>query len=629
MILKIKPSFFVSITTYLLLSLGMLSCHKPSSIPETTPPTTPEEDKPTEPKVLELPEPTVGTPVRFKLTKLSTANHKALKLNDNIVFTGLEDTSTNGVSITVKSHCIISEKQVIIKEYKRRMTNKIPLIEILPKEVLLHKGVNLPSCGFSFKAKNQAGSAHHFELPQLPIENHLKTHALEIKKESKTHTDPFFNIFMKDIALYNLNKGVDNKISTLKLICDDFELPLDIFLNQQFVPLSAFPYDDLSQEIQDKVYKENPVQMCRILGYKALTAKEEENSARQKILEGVSTFFKLVFPIKPFIIHQKQHMQSDGETHAFFKLLSREYKWQTELNIKRINKKLDNKIDREPNLFYIVVIKNTRSYPVPFFIKTPEATVQNSSANSKTPSIKVIQGAGIINTYNMYYIENSNSSYNIYKASQAHYAVQVRSIKKGISITKTEEGEVILLNPSGELHLSILLKTAPDMCEHHIASQQVITTHKLHWLGFLFKYPELNIFELANQNITAMPLKWNIVQKLNTTSFPETTLLSWNTTSSLKDTNSPLDSHSFLIVPRKNLESINETSFPNYLWLLEGDCFMIPDYYEYDKPFISLEREPVHGSNKGIWGAHWMEGYELDRNIYSRAKTDVSRALSK
>ena len=575
-----------SLAGLLILLLCLISCNNKSSTTNGT--TTPQTNQPNGNTPLELPEPSVGDPSRFKITELSTATHKVLKLKDNIIFTGLKNLPTDDVTIVIKSHCIIHKEEIIIKEYKRPLTTEIPLIEILPKEVLLHLGMNTPSCGFSFKATNQSGSAHHFELPQLPIEDYRKSHSLQITPRV-TDTAPFFNVFMENLLHYHLNKSTNNKISYLNLVCDDFELPLEIFEQQQFIPLSVFAYDSLPQETQDKIYTENPVQICRILGYESPAITEKGDTSTQT-LTGVSAFFKLVFPTQPLLIYQASNPKMIRYSDVFFEEIGK-YTGQT-INLRRMKNDLAKRSKRLVNIeadkLYSITIRNNRSYPVPIFI------------SKKSDPL-------LMNTYTMYFFYTRNTTDdNIYKASSVQYTVHINSIQNGESVATTKEGETVVLNPSGELKLSILLKTAPEMCRTDLAPKDTVV-ESLRWMGTWFEYPELNIFELAHQDIDTIPFQWNIVRKLRTTAFP--------------------DSSHLMIFSRNNVTK-HRDFHEDAMWFLEGDCFKKLDTFSYNKAFISFGRDPSHSaSTYGKWSAQWEEPHTFDEKKYGSLRSRLVRSF--
>ena len=615
MLKYLNPVYFLNQTTHHTVEVGhkqnlpiiimalllgcLFSCKKPE---DTAQP--PQKTKQDSSIVLELPEPSIGDPSRFKITELSTIDHKIFKLKDNITFTHLNNITTNEVTISIKSHCIIHEKKVIIKEYNRPLTAQIPLIEILPQEVLLHQGVNAPSCGFSFKAVNRSGSAHHFELPQLPIENYRKSHSLEINQAGGTLKEPFSNVFMEDLTTYHLNKGVNNKISYLHLICDDFEIPLEVFEQEQFVPISAFAYDSLSQETTTRIQKERPVQICRILGYKKPTKA-------QPILTGASAFFKLMYPIKPLLVYQKPNIELYQYPDRYFEQIS-QYSGQT-IDFKKVTKYLrKNTTDQKTilNLLYSVVIRNNRSYPVPVFIKNKEQTPINQTdlSDQKPILIRKLKGPNITSANTMYFIKE-RSNYSIFKTSPVQYQVQISSIQNGKTLTKNTDGEVILLNPSGELKLSVLLKTAPDMCRRDLFP---LTTKlkELRWMGTLFKYPELDIFELARVETNTIPLSGNIAQKINTTSFA--------------------DSPHLMIFSRENLTEHIALNREDYLWFLESDCFKGPDIDLYNKAFISFVATPKDSSEEeefNNWSAHWEEPHTFNKKEYESRRRNTLRSF--
>ena len=219
---------------------------------------------------------------RFKLTDISVMEKPSLKINDSIIFSGLEDTEQNKkrfnkVQLTIKTHCLIDNQQVIIKNFKRKLRPAIPIIELLPEEVLLAQ--NTPSCGFSFQAENPAGAKHYFEVPQLPITEHRSDRFITIIDESKTankNKNPY--LFVNKRKDYSVNTGHETAMDTLNLNCKHLSDSISL-RSEQWLPFSAF-----SNELNNEIIDQNPYQQCRVLGYNKDT------------LVATSKVFYLVYP---------------------------------------------------------------------------------------------------------------------------------------------------------------------------------------------------------------------------------------------------------------------------------------------------------------------------------------------
>ena len=611
---RVHSCYFLFILLFI--SVCVLSCNK-SSDTDSTP--TPRADTPRTITPVQLPEPSVGQPNRFKITELSTATHKILKLNDNITFTGLKNKATSAVTMTITAHCIVYKEKVLIREYKRPLTDKIPLMEILPKEVLLYHGVSTPSCGFSFKATNPSGSAHYFELPQLPIKNHRESRFLQIKTDGAKHKAPFFNVFVENFHRYHLNKGVDTRISYLNLVCDDFEMPVKILEQQQFIPLLAFEYESLSPETKNKIHNESPVQVCRILGYEGPLSQEGVDDSTQT-LTGASAFFKLVFPTKPLLVYRKTVLESYKKRDPLFAKIA-EYSGQ-KIDMEKVKKYMDHKYSSRRHdgieWLYSVVIQNNRPYPVPFFIKKPEKpekSQDNNPSSHRRPILvrkinnpahpppvdkEPIKKPETMTAHTMYLVKGHIDSWTMYQSSTVQYTIHKSLIHKGETVTNTAEGEIILLNPSGELHLSVMLKTAPKMCSKHLAPSDGLVEY-FRWIGTLFEYPELNIFELAFPDTETIPLKWNLLRRIKTRAFT--------------------DSPHLTILSREHLTK-HTSNRRNQLWFLASDCFQEPHLhllknYKPSQAFLSLIGEPVFRTKFGKWSAQWMDPHLFDRKKYS------------
>ena len=234
----------------------------------------PNKNKPAPAPKVAIPEPDIGTNgSRFKLTNLSAVKEKFLQLNDDIVFNGLaEQMQTQSflqdVSLKIKTHCIFNKKKVLIKEFSRALSPSIPLIELLSQEALSQQGKDyVPACGFSFKAEHKSGAAHHFELPVLPIVDYQEERFIRVLDSKGAVKQSFPYVSMNNITEYQIDMGIEEPIDKLSLVCDDFSIPLNI-RPQRFIPLTVFPFENLTEEQMQNVKYKKPIQQCRIFGYK-------------------------------------------------------------------------------------------------------------------------------------------------------------------------------------------------------------------------------------------------------------------------------------------------------------------------------------------------------------------------
>ena len=241
---------------------------------------------------VELPEPSIeeltarGRIFRFKLTQLSVVKEKVFKINDNIVFSGLterirKNSSLREVQLKIKTNCVLDTGLVLVKNVTRPLSPAIPLIELLPLEALSTPSQSAPSCGFSFKAENKAGSAHHFEIPPLPIADFSHNRFIRMihLRGEEEHSSRY--IVMDSRANYWIDTGVEEPINHLKLVCTDFTLELSI-RSQQFLPFSVFPFYKLEETMKARINKGNSQQNCRLFGFV------------NQVLAAVSYFFRLV-----------------------------------------------------------------------------------------------------------------------------------------------------------------------------------------------------------------------------------------------------------------------------------------------------------------------------------------------
>ncbi|MDE0119890.1 MAG: hypothetical protein OXM55_07790 [Bdellovibrionales bacterium] len=420
------------------------------------------------PPTVTLPEPGVGTNgSRFKLTELAAAEKKIFQINDTIVFTGLEEQMKKQkflkeVQLRVKLHCIFDTKKVLIKEFTRELQTSIPLIELLSQEALLPQESNYPSCGFSFKAEHKGGAAHHFEIPPLPIVDYDKHRFIQLLDSSGKIKDPFNYIFINELSRYWMDTGEQEPMNDLKLTCSDFSLSLPI-RPQQFIPLSAFSFDSLEESIWEKVNKENPVQLCRIFGYKADT------------LVGVSSVFHLMYPQPSLRVGIDDDLFKNKEPSFYFAIMEP-----------------DGKKVKEPRPdfpIYTYSIKNPQPYPVHILIE-----------NYKEREL-------YLRYYGLYHREGKS----FYSKTEELFSLgSIYTVKGQSAQNKTKMGTVITLEPKSEISFSALITEPFWLCSN---SRDGTLTH---WLGTVVKFPDLRIYQLLSDQIETIPLSKNIMYELDT-----------------------------------------------------------------------------------------------------------------
>ena len=423
-----------------------------------------------------LPEPTVGnrTP-RFKLTQLAAVHEKFFTLNDSIVFTGLkekmrEKKSLRNVNLNIKSHCLLNKETVIIKQFSRKLDQSIPLIELLPEKVLLYQGNNYPSCGFSFKAENKVGSAHHFELPQLPIMDYKKSRFIQFFSASKRIDESFPYLIMDSISDYWLDIGTQKPIDNLNLVCSNFSLSLQI-RPQQFVPVSVFPFNQLREKLKEEINKKKPVQTCRILGY------------MDKTLVGVSYVFYLHHSVPTLYVSIKDDLFKDKESSFYSEFMQL-----------RSNGSVKEKKDRPNVALYSYSIRNSHPYPVYILIE-----------NYKKRKDKEL----LLDFYGLYYNSRKGGFYVLHDDS--FYLDGIKTIRGQTFQKKVEDGTFIKLEPGSRIAFSVVLKKTFGLCKTKQKADE-----KIYWLGGIVKYPDLKIYQLVSDKIESISLAQNIWRQLDT-----------------------------------------------------------------------------------------------------------------
>ncbi|MYE07132.1 MAG: hypothetical protein F4X95_00010 [Oligoflexia bacterium] len=427
-----------------------------------------ERGKKTNPPSVTLPEPDVGTNgSRFKLTELAAAEKKIFQINDTIVFTGLEEQMKKQeflkeVKLRVKLHCIFDMEQVLIKEFTRELQASIPLIELLSQEALLPQKSNYPSCGFSFKAEHKGGAAHHFELPPLPIVDYDSPRFIQLWDSLGKIDDSFNYVFIDELSRYWLDTGEQEPMNDLQLVCSDFSLSLPI-RPQQFIPFSAFSFDSLEESILEKVHKENPVQLCRIFGYKAST------------LVGVSSVFHLMYPQPSLRVDIDDDLFKNKEQSFYFAIMEPD-------GIKVKEPRPDFPI-------YTYSINNPHSYPVHILIENYEERELN------------------LQYYGLYH----RAGRSFYSRTKELFSLgSIYTVNGQSAQNKTEKGTIIKLEPKSEISFSALLTEPFWLCRN---SRDGTLTH---WLGTVVLFPDLKIYQLISDQTEAIPLSQNIMYELDT-----------------------------------------------------------------------------------------------------------------
>ena len=422
----------------------------------------------TDPDVVALPEPSVveQNSARFKLTQLSAVPEKFFKINDNIVFTGLdkqmqEEKFLKDVKLKIKTHCIVNKDEVLIQEFTRTLSQSIPIIELLPISALSQTEA-YPSCGFSFKAEHKGGAAHHFNLPPLPIMDHTQSRFIKIEDSSEKMSTAFPYVLMETINNYWMDIGNQEPINRLNLICDDFSIALS-FRPQQFIPLSAFPFKNLTEEIKETVKNKNHNQQCRVFGY------------RNKTLVGVSSIFHLLYPRSPLSIYVDDDVLSEEEKyHFFFKIMHFDG---------------SEKEDRPDIPIYSYNIKNPHPYPVHILIE-----------DYKEREL-------YWNIYGLYYSRESGISF--YERHEDMFTLDGIQTTEGKTAQKqTDKGILITMEPGSQITFNTVLTNEFDLCTLEYNEHLI-------YLGAVVRYPDLKIYQLISDQLDAIPLEQNIQHQLN------------------------------------------------------------------------------------------------------------------
>lgn len=418
-----------------------------------------------------LPEPSIGDQApRFKLTQLAAVHEKFFTINDSIVFTGLREQmkkkkSLKDVKLKVKSHCILNKETVLIRNFNKKLDQSIPLIELLPEEVLLYQGDSYPSCGFSFKAENKEGAAHHFELPQLPIMDYKKSRFIQFFSSSRKIDESFPYIIMDSMSDYWLDTGKQEPIDNLNLVCSDFSLSLQM-RPQQLLPFSFFPFDHLGEKLK-KAIKKRPIQTCRIFGYV------------DKILVGVSYMFHLRYSAPSLYVSIKDDFFEDKESSFYFAF-------------RKPNGEREKK--KRPDVpLYSYSINNPHPYPVYILI-------ENYSKRKG--------GELLLDFYGLYYSQKG-SFYILHDDS--FYLDSVKILRGQAAQKETKVGTFIKMESGSKVAFSVVLKKTFGLC-----TSKNREGDKIHWLGGIVRYPDLKIYQLVSDKVESVPLMQNIWQQFDT-----------------------------------------------------------------------------------------------------------------
>ena len=407
---------------------------------------------------LPLPEPVVSNQmavsdkniVRFQLTKLAVVKEKFLKITDDIVFTGLKIKSSKDlakIQLNIKSHCLTDQQQVVIKNFNRPLTPSIPIIELLPEEILLSSSI--PSCSFSFKAQHSSGAVHFFELPQLPILEHSENRFIKIIDSSKAdneNTDTFLLVDKKDD--YIINTGNKEAITSLNVKCTNFSDTIPI-RPQQFIPFTAFSIHIDALPLEEKI---SPYQVCRILAY------------RKQTLVAASKIFQLVYPLAPSIEIEPPADTIDRDDFYTYVMGPR--------GTRTGNRK-------KPLILYSYYINNSHSYPVKLFIK-------------KTPIPITLYGL-----YTATYSESVDKyeSMGFYVPHNHNFTIgAVQTVKGAFKENKDENGLSLTLEPKSRIRIPIVSKNF-KLCQKAVNTSISLTLKKMspHWWGGILNYPDFKI----------------------------------------------------------------------------------------------------------------------------------------
>ena len=291
---------------YFLLIFIITGCSKPLQLESTSIPLK-------EPLITTAPEQFVSTlGGKHQRTTLLNGLMRNIKestfyINDYIDFETTED--SKNIQFHINTQCIESENQnKFTKDTTIPFKKKLYLIEMLPEEIFsygnrwwLNNNVNSPSCSFHFKAINQTGSIHYFELPHLPIA--LFEHSWNLNLMDKENpialgienSKNFPVLLMEKMPNYQLVSLSSSEIDQLKLICDKgLAVKFDVGRQQQYDLWGLLGWSQLQMNSASSA--------CRFL------------SLYKNHIVGVSQIFPLVPPVKEnqFSIKQQSDRSSLG-----------------------------------------------------------------------------------------------------------------------------------------------------------------------------------------------------------------------------------------------------------------------------------------------------------------------------
>ena len=390
---------------------------------------------------------------RFKLTDISVMKKPSLKINDSIIFSGIENTEQNKkrfnkVQLTIRTHCLIDNQQVIIKDFKRKLRPAIPIIELLPEEVLLAQ--NIPSCGFSFQAENPSGAIHHFEVPQLPITEHRSDRFITIIDELKTdnkNKNPY--LFVNKRNDYSVNTGHETAMDILNLRCKNLSDSVSL-RSEQWLPFSAF-----SNKLDNEIIDRNPYQQCRVLGY------------NEDTLVATSRVFYLVYP------HQPPYVSIDTIDYNpdnFYGYVMGE---------KEEKKRKDVEID-----MYSYQINNPHSYPVTLWI--------NYQSGMDLDLYSLYQE---VNYNGMDYTESDKMYLPFYVSDDFNINLRNIIVEQGHAIIEnTDDGLLLKLQPHTKVKIPVFINES-SLCK------KAKTGDKIRWLGAIYTPPQdLKVYALDTRD---------------------------------------------------------------------------------------------------------------------------------
>ncbi len=427
-------------------------------------------------EVLSLPEPVLTDSTHkhsaIPITQLAQKK-RALSINDVIVFKNSQIPHFKDIMLEVHTNCTLTNtllKDSIIYVTKKPLTTFIPLIELLPKKVLLanYKN-NLVRCRFNFKAMyrhNPQGSSHIFHIESL-ISNIENKHLIKIKTylpntpllKRKEVTKDFPYILLDKIPFTSIdilkNNFLDKSIDSLKLHCKD--VTVSSYKVQGEDQINNIPLSVLFQSVlSNYLFSQNtPLQACRILAYHKNT-----------IIAVSLTFNLLVHPIKAFKVTLKMFFNSVDDWLA----LKNQYP-------------LVKKHQGVP--LYSYLIKNPNPFPIHVLIK----------GFSKKKSM--------VHFYKIHYTKNIFYSH-------MRYPVYWKVNTKNTSLQKVKNYNIITLPAKKTLTLAVLTKkNIYQPCSIPLDYDEHVT-----WLkGFLLKTPIITMYHLLSPEIKILLKKDNILFK--------------------------------------------------------------------------------------------------------------------